>query len=308
MKTRGDSGNDISQIIGNKITFVGGDNPNILPSCRVDKVGHSKINIETSSTQGIIELPGTLPEYEAIDNSGDHLGGTYNIISMNKVTIDSAGGGIHLNSGGNINLMAAGGLANIIATECTNIASNIVKLNSTEAILLNGAELYVNTNKITFNNTVKISKNLIVNGSAFINGELYVNHITGPINSYPTSVHPSMELFFYPLKAMSFMLSGPIPGVSGAIPITLIPQPQQQMSAFGYTMPHRHQSIHIGSDLKESPDMIWEEAEKVSENIRAGAKNNTPFNAAMDNIKEGTTKILTNALTDTLSHVMSNVF
>lgn len=308
MKTRGDSGNDISQIIGNKITFVGGDNPNVLPSCRVDRVGHSKINIETSSTQGIIELPGTLPEYEAIDNSGDHLGGTYNIISMNKVTIDSAGGGIHLNSSGNINLMAGGGLANIIAIECINMSSNVIKLNCTEAAVLNGPELYVNTKKITFINTVKMSKNLIVNGSAFINGELYVNHITGPINSYPTSVHPSMEVFFYPLKIMSFLLSGPIPGVTGAIPITLIPQPQQQMSACGYTMPHRHQSIHIGSDLKESLDKIWEEAEELNENTKVGPKYNTPFNAAMENIKEGTTEILTNALTDTLSHVMSSVF
>lgn len=35
-KSKGDSGNDIKQVIGNTLTIVGADNVNVLPSFRVD--------------------------------------------------------------------------------------------------------------------------------------------------------------------------------------------------------------------------------------------------------------------------------
>ena len=319
MKTKGDSGNDVTQVIGDKITFVGADNPNVLPSCRIDGAGISKVNIETSTTQGVMSLPGTFTEYQAIDNAGDHHSGNYVMVALNRLSLESGGGGINLSSGGNINILAAGGLCNIVPTECVLIASNQVKISSKEATILKGTELYVQTDKTQFINTVKMDKNLIVNGSALINGELYVKHITGPINAYPTSMHSALPVYFYP----SFQLMGMTtytctsPVVIGGVALcpasgmlitntTLLPL--SYMKPHGYTTPHRHMSMHIGADLKKSPDEIWEDAEDLGENVAKAAKGNDPFGEAIENIKDGTTEIVMNALTDTLTQAFSNIF
>lgn len=319
MKTKGDSGNDITQVIGDKITFVGADNPNVLPSCRVDGAGISKVNIQTSSTQGVMNLPGTFTEYQAIDNASDHHSGNYVMVALNRLSIEAGGGGINLNSGGNINILAAGGLCNIVPTECVLIASNQVKINSKEATILKGTELYIETDKIQFINTVKMDKNLIVNGSVLVNGELYIKHITGPINAYPTSMHAALPVYFYPTFQLQAMTTytctapvstegGPAAPASGMMITNMTLMPTTYMKPHGYTMPHRHMSMHIGADLKKSPDEIWSDAEDLVENTAKSAKGNNPFGDAIENIKDGTTEIITNALTDTLTQAFSNVF
>ena len=140
MKARGDGGSDITQVMDDKITIVG-SNANIFPSCRGDGAARSKTVSTISPTQGILNCPSTYSDYEAIDNGGDHHGGSYTMVAMNRLSLDSGGGGISLNSGGNINLMAGGGLANIGATACTTVASNVVKMVGNEIITLSGPEI-----------------------------------------------------------------------------------------------------------------------------------------------------------------------
>ncbi|MBQ7820509.1 MAG: hypothetical protein IJ341_12545 [Bacteroidales bacterium] len=320
MKTKGDSGNDITQVIGDKITFVGADNANVLPSCRKDGAGISKVNIETSATQGVMKLPSSFTEYQAIDNAGDHHTGNYVIVALNRLALQSGGGGIEIHSGGNINIVAAGGLCNIIPAECALISSNQVKINSFEATILKGKELYIQTERTQFINTVKMDKNLVVNGSAMINGELYVKHITGPINAYPTSMEPALPVYFYPnfnLKGICKFTyngapvsteGGPACPPNGEMTITITLSKDSYEKVHGYTSPHRHQSIHIGADLKASPDEIWKDAEVINGNTAIPAKKNIPFGDAIENVKDNTIEIVTNALTDTLSQAYSSVF
>ena len=81
MKTRGDSGLDINMVMDDKITIVG-VNPNVYPSCRTDGAGRKKSTVSTSETEGAMNLKGAYTENGAIDNSGDHHGGTYTIVAM----------------------------------------------------------------------------------------------------------------------------------------------------------------------------------------------------------------------------------
>lgn len=319
MKTKGDSGQDVSQIIGNKITFVGGDNPNVYPSCRVDGAGRSKTNVVASTTQGAMELPSTYTEYQAIDNSGDHHGGTYNIIATNKVTIDAAGGGINLNSTGNINLNACGGLANIMAVDGGfSTLANVTKINSTEVTILGGKELNVNTSKISFNNTLTLAKNLFVAGGAAINGELYVSHITCPITSYDTSWNWALDTYFktgltligtIAYAATPVIIDGtPAAAPAGAMAATFTLSPITTNLAMGFTAAHCHKSIAPAMTGVSSPADVWEEAADCASNKKVNAKPNTPWGRAMENITSKAQKMVKKAGEEMVKKSIDKIF
>lgn len=319
MKARGDSGIDITQTVDDKITIVG-SNSNITPSCRMDGAGYSKINLTTSTTQGVVELPSTYSEYEAIDNSGDHHGGTYTIVAMNKLAVDAASGGIFFNTSGNINLMAAGGLANLSATECVTIASNVIKLLSTEITVLKGPELYVETENTVFVNTVKMAKNLIVQGGAFINGELYVNHMTTQHQIMDTSMSPVLPVYFNtPTILTGFSVQnclnpvitpfGPLVPASNAQFNTLYMLDQFTTTrSLGRVLPHKHTYKHAACSFVKSSGDLWDDAAKIEKNEIVYAKKIENFGDLINNIKNKVEKRLTNAFIDTMTALMSNIF
>lgn len=321
MKTKGDSGNDVSQILGNKVDFVGADNPNVWPSCRSDGAGRSRVTIDSSPTEGVMELPFAQTDYEAIDNASDHHGGNYNVIALNRYTLESANGGIHLNSGGNINIMAGGGLLNLMGSACTTVSANIVKLHSTESVLVVGPSLYVKAEDIVFENTVKLAKNLVVNGSVSVLGELYVTHITGPINAYRTSTSPALPVQFYPTSIIGGWaqytavtapyteqpVTTPFAPTGGYFRIRIMLDPETYMKPHAYTNPHHHYSIHIGADLKSSTDEIWADAANVSNNETGTSKPNQVLGDSEENLKDGTMRNLAKAAGDTLSQAFEGV-
>lgn len=319
MKTRGDSGQDVAQIIGNKITFVGGDNPNIYPSTRVDGSGKSKSNLVASATQGAMEIPSAYTEYQAIDNASDHHGGNYNIIATNKITLDAAGGGVSINTNGNINLNACGGLANIVAMDggFTTLA-NVTKIDSTEITLIKGPELMLDATKITCQNTVLMAKNLFVAGGATINGELFVTHLTCPLSSYDTSWNWSLDTYFKTgLTLIGTITYSATPvvidGVSAAAPTGVMAasftlSPATTLATMGFTSAHYHKSLGPAMSMVSSPDEVWSEGAACATNEKVSAKPNTPWGQAWDNIVSNTTKMATNAGTEMLKKSASGIF
>lgn len=311
MKARGDSGVDMAQIIDDKVTIVG-SNPNNFPSCRKDGAGRNKIVIEASTSQGVIESNATYTECEAIDNSGDHHGGTYTIVAMNKLAIDSGGGGISLNSAGNINLMAGGGLINIVSTECSSVISNVIKLVASEINVIKGPELYVETDKSTFINTVRMAKNLIVQGGALINGELFINHMTAPQQIMDTSMSPVLPVFFNTPTILTGIITqnclnpvkckdaGKITPAISTNYVQFILDPMTTLMAQGRVLPHKHTYKHAACTFAESSGDVWKESEKLNNNDIVFAKKTESFGGAMDKVIDKVKKRITNAFTDTI--------
>jgi hypothetical protein len=315
-KTRGDSGNDVSQILGDKVVVVGANNPNILPSCRADGAGKSKNNVVTSSTQGVMEIPSTYTEYEAIDNSSDHHGGNYTLFAMNKANLWSAAGGTDIISDGNINVISGGGLINMLGTKCITLGGNVIKMAAAEIVHIDGKELYVDSNTVVFNNTVKINRNLVVNGGVSIQGELFANHITTTMNASPTSMHPPLVSYFYPdamiLGNATYVVTTVLPDGSvppiGNMEILMMVDPLAASIPVAYTTPHRHKSLTTGIDAKESLADVWEEAVDCGTNERVIAKPNTPWGKAWENIVKNTKEMCTNAASDMLSQAYNRMF
>lgn len=318
MKSRGDSGLDITQVMDDKITIVG-VNPNVYPSCRIDGSGRSKEVIVSSASEGVRSAAGAYTEHEAIDNSGDHHGGNYSIITMNKFNVDSGAGGIHLTSFGNVNIMAAGGLTNILATDCVSAISNVVKIVASENTVIKGPELYIDTKSTTFTNTVKFAKNLIVKGGMMLNGELYVNHMTIPHQIRDTSMSPVLPVYFNTPTVLKGIITqrcftpiitegGPaVPQESSSwIEFTL--DPTTTMIAQGKVLPHHHTYKHAACTFTESPTDIWEEVSNGNEDEIMKAKSTGAFGEAVDKVVGKVRTRLINSFTDTLTALMGNIF
>ena len=305
MKTKGDGGNDIKQVIGNSLTMVGADNVNVLPSFRVDPAGYTKTKIDTSTTQGMMNIPGVSPQYQAVDNASDHHTGNYTVVAFNKIVFESGSGGISFSTCGNIGFTATP-LLTFSPMECLSMLTKNIRIVGSEETILDGNDLNVKNKNIQFMNTVKMDKNLLVNGSVLINGELYVSHITGPINGYPTSVRSALKTYFYPDTILTGFATYTKPnGEIGTVYLEFKLDELTTLFAQGYTEPHRHISLSIGADLKASADEIWKDAEDLKENKAKTAKSNDPFGDAIENIVDGTIEVLTNALTDTVTQAFT---
>lgn len=318
-KARGDNGLDITQVMDDKITIVG-DNPNVYPSCRKDGAGRERIHLTTSATQGVIESVSTYTECEAIDNSGDHHGGTYTIIAMNKFAVDAAGGGIILSSAGNISLLSSGGIVNLVGTELVSTLSSVIKLVGSEIIVAKGPELYVDTDKSTFINTVKMAKNLVVQGGALINGELFVNHMTAPQQVMDTSMSPVLPVFFNTPTVLSGVITqtcmtptvclegGAVTPATSINYVQFLLDPTTTMKSLGRVLPHKHTYKHAACTFAESQADIWEEAEATEKNEIVAAKKTLNFGDVMDKITSKVQKRVTNAFTDCISSLMGGIF
>lgn len=318
MKTRGDSGLDITQVMDDKVTIVG-VNPNMYPSCKTDGAGRDKKGISASATEGIKDSNGTFTENAAIDNGGDHHGGVYSIIAMNRFTVDTGAGGIVLTSYGNINLLAGGGLANIVAASCATLDAPIVKLAASEVIVLKGTDFYVDTKSTTFTNTVKFGKNLMVKGGAVINGELYVSHITAPFQMRKTFISPVLPVYFNTPTTLSgtVKLTCKNPVTIDGVPvmpkdanceITFELDPVTTKVAQGKVYPHSHVYLSPSWSYPKSSAESWEEVEKNGENNILKAKPNLQFGDKISVVVEKDKRRLTNAFTDTLLSLAGKLF
>lgn len=319
MKARGDSGVDMTQAIDDKVTIVG-SNPNIYPSCRIDGAGRQRSLVSTSASQGVMEMPGTYTECEAVDNSGDHHGGTYTMVAMNKFSVDSGGGGISLNSGGNINLMAAGGLANIVATENVSVISNVIKLVGSEITVVKGPELYIETDNTTFVNSVKMAKNLVVQGGALINGELFINHMTAPQQVMDTSMSPVLPVYFNTptmLTGIAQLINvgapvitkgGPAMPIAPTVQVQFTLDPNTTTKSLGRVLPHKHTYKHAACTFAQSQSDVWAEAEATGSNESVAAKKVESFGGSMDAVVSKVQKRVTNAFTDCMSSLFGGMF
>lgn len=315
-KVRGDSGTDMTQATDDKVTIVGAS-PNLYPSCRVDGAGKSKVDISSSESEGMMEMETARSEYEAVDNSGDHHGGAYTIVAMNKFSVDAAGGGISLNTGGNVSIMAGGGLLNMVGTEAVNAIAKTVSFTASEMSVFEGPELYINTENTTFVNNVRLAKNLLVKGSLFTNGELYVNHLTGPHQMMDTSSTDVLPVFFNTSEILSGIMKAKYkcmsPPVDGAAPMSgdimievsgFILDPATTSKARGFIRPHSHTYRHIAVDFKEGNMDVWAEAAGLNANEAKMAKPTENYGGSLQKVLAKKMKKVLNDYIDSVTESM----
>ena len=108
--------------------------------------------------------------------------GTYSINVGNKYDLSIGAGGANISTLGNMRI-GANGRSLISSAEEMNITSGDgnVNIRAGHNVSLKGDSLTLETpNQVVVNSNIGVSKNAIINGCAFIDGEVYLNHVTCP--------------------------------------------------------------------------------------------------------------------------------
>lgn len=135
-------------------------------------------NVISSGTQLITT---TVPaiEYTHID---DMPGGNYNLSVGNRYSLLVGSGGIDIKTTGPVNLggtiMAiAGKQMNLAATDDFNLDGGTNLSVIADLITIRSR----NHNQVVVDDNLGISKNVVIGGGSYVNGELYLQHVTAPV-------------------------------------------------------------------------------------------------------------------------------
>ena len=187
-KKMGFGGNSFEFISKHKVVTVGltlntantvfVDTLNVLTGGR-EIIGSIKPNIFDGY---FAALPRNLPTIRQL-YVPDMPGGNYDIFAMNRVNIKSGAGGATIQSLGPVK--AQGSIVDIRADTMINIGSKegYVDVNG-EVVTISGRSLQLKNldgGQVVVDSTLGVSKNVIIGGGAYIEGELFVNHVTAPL-------------------------------------------------------------------------------------------------------------------------------
>jgi len=181
----GNGGDDINFIKRHRYEQIGAT-INDYPSIRIDEKGRSQPLEMLISTIGAYKNHDYVPHVEEVDNSSNFPCGNDDKVVGNRITRTIGSGGINLKTTGPMELGGATLKAgfkkiNINASHGVQISSeNGLELQSLKTIVLRtNRQVYVES-------SLGINKNLIVGGGQYVEGELYCQHITAPLEVHQT--------------------------------------------------------------------------------------------------------------------------
>ena len=153
---------------------------NTFPHIRKDVQGEFRPKSVNIEGKGSFVKNETVPYTEEVENTKFPCG-TYSLNVGNKYDVSVGAGGASIATAGNMRI-GSGGRSIISASEEMNVSSEgNVNLRSGNNISLKSDSMNLETpNQVVVNSNLGVAKNAIINGCAFIDGEVYVNHITCP--------------------------------------------------------------------------------------------------------------------------------
>ena len=184
-------GAPIQTYMGDLCITVGGAHANakVAPAVSVVDgwVVPSKVSIHSDRTY--IDQKST-PHVQSVTQSIPW--GTLNIVASNKFNTVIGSGGISMHTDGcmdissggrtmisslhEINMTTSGGNINVICGHNINIKGDTVTVQTADP-----------NNQVVVNSNLGVARNVTVHGSAYVDGELYVQHITAPLATRITS-------------------------------------------------------------------------------------------------------------------------
>jgi hypothetical protein len=154
---------------------------NTFPCIRKDASGEFRPKSISIEGKGSFVNYSPVSYTEEVENSRFPCG-TYSLNVANKYDLSVGSGGANISTSGNMKV-GSGGRTLISASEEINISSGNGNANirAKHNISLNADSVTLESpNQIVVNANLGVAKNAIINGCAFVDGELFVNHITCP--------------------------------------------------------------------------------------------------------------------------------
>jgi hypothetical protein len=181
----GNGGDEIEFIKRNKFVTIGGA-VNNFPSIRVDPKGRSQpIEVAVGDKTSFTNVD-YVPHVEEVNNDVNFPCGDYTLNIGNKYNVTVGSGGVQIKTSGSVEI---GGTAVKIASNKLNLmasagmhlhSKNLIELNSNKSISLRSKrQIYIDPN-------LGVKGNTVIGGGAYVEGELYVQHITAPVEIQQT--------------------------------------------------------------------------------------------------------------------------
>lgn len=186
----GNGGDEIEFVKRNKVQTIGAGLNNFA-SIRVDPFGRSQPTEVGVGINGTFNHNDYVPHVEEVDNSSNFPGGNYTLTVNNKYNVIVGSGGVQIKTSGSLNL--GGSQVKLGGTEVNISGSSGVVIGSASNVDIFSEKIQLRSNRqIYANGSFGVLNNLIIGGGSYVEGELYVNHITAPIEvqeTMPTVVY-----------------------------------------------------------------------------------------------------------------------
>jgi hypothetical protein len=191
--------------------------------------------------------------------------GSYGVVASNKYNVVAGAGGIMMHTDGCLDVTSAG-RASITSLHELNISSSNGNMNIVcgHHINMQGDTVSIRSNsgQVIVNSDLGVARNATIHGSMYVDGELYVQHITGPAVARETSQGVGDAVF--------------PPGTK--IGYAIVPEhgrcPVYADTASGFLLPHTHTYYTIASDLASSNASVRTAAASDVDGRSAGVAKN----------------------------------
>jgi hypothetical protein len=180
----GEGGNDITEVTKNMVISVGCAF-NDMDSVRVDPAGKFLNSSVSVGKEGPYTKQETSPLVEP-KHVDDLSGGTFTLLANNKAAFIVGAGGVTFETPGIINFY--GTISNITGEQVNISSSNEVNVGGGQRLHLEAKLLSLKGSGgfVQVDSNLSVDNNLIVQGGAFVGGNLHVVNITGPMTFQPT--------------------------------------------------------------------------------------------------------------------------
>jgi len=259
-KKLGLGGSEISHITKHKNEIIG-LLFNDFPSVRIDPVG-KMVNSEVKVfKEGVVTSFSTSPlvEYVHVD---DLPGGSYNLTCNNRFNCVVGAGGIAMKSVGPVD----------ISGTITNIAGDQVNISSNNEINITSGRVNIvadilslrqkNYKQVLVDSNLGISQNIIVGGSAHIEGELSVHHVTAP-----AEIQETESTLAYGQLVGGMLIGRAVgrdcKGCMHSWPVYAVPTPMSL-----YTYEHQHLFKNLPLSLTEDSNTVRQVATNAEQSFK----------------------------------------
>lgn len=184
-------GDEISVIAKNKVENVGLV-MNDLKSFRVDGIGKLRIDGVNVALEGTYETFQTSPHVEYVDVD-DVPGGDYNLTCGNKYKLLVGAKGINIKTFGPMDMY--GTIVNLVGEQVNISSQNEVLIDGGERFSIRARKISlipIEHQPVVVDGQMHVTRNAVVGGGLFVEGEVGMLHMTTPFEYYSTEAQSGL--------------------------------------------------------------------------------------------------------------------
>lgn len=184
-------GGDVTATIGGNVFISVGCATNDFDSIRINKTGSATTaNVKLDPEMGLYSAPVVSSTVE-LNHVDKFPGGQFTVDAGNGISLNGGSGGCEMSSTG---LLSLYGTVTELTGEQVNVSSKSgMNIATGESLSFNAANIAIESSGQTcMKGNIAVDGNLMCTGGAMIQGEMFVQHMTGPMENQLTDFHPEL--------------------------------------------------------------------------------------------------------------------